>query len=176
MSCIIWNCRGSRSASTVRFLKLLCNKFKPEVIFLSETKSNSSRCYQVAKMIKREECFSVDSNNRSGGLSIMWTENIEVQILHSSLYLIHLELKHRTSETSCYLSCACGHPYWNLKQKFWDELTEMASIKDPWLIIGDPNETSTTDEKFKKNGLSGPSRVFLDNFLVRSGIVDLGIG
>lgn len=124
----------------------------------------------VAKMIKWETCFPVDSNNRSSGLSIMWTENIEVQILHSTLYLIHLELKQRTSKMSFYLSCAYGPPYWNLNQNFWDELTVMASsIKGPWLTIGDPNETSTTDEKFKKNCLSSPRRVFLDNFLARSG-------
>ncbi|KAL8520443.1 hypothetical protein ACS0TY_011099 [Phlomoides rotata] len=72
MIILSWNCRGLGNPAIIPALVELVKTRKPDVIFLFETLSVSSRVEEVRVRLKFESCFSISSIGRSGGLCVFW--------------------------------------------------------------------------------------------------------
>lgn len=149
MTAVAWNCRGLGSAPKIRALKTLVNKYNPSLVFLSETKVATPYCEKVAKKCGFKKLACVDAIGTAGGLCLMWNEELRVCILHQSLNIIHVKVEHPIMPCSWILSCIYGPPYTSLKERFWNELGNMSEqIKEPWLLLGDFNETLHDIDRF----------------------------
>jgi exonuclease III len=86
MKILSWNCRGLGKPSAVRDLKQIIKAHQPDIIFLSETK------FQSSDFLLRNNSFgnnfsnfvvdcTMSHRNRSGGLAMFWSNNVNINII-----------------------------------------------------------------------------------------------
>lgn len=71
MKLLGWNYRGIGNALTVRALKAQIKRVKPDLIFLSKTKSLTSRMNFVRNAIRFDNMLVVKANGKAGGLCVL---------------------------------------------------------------------------------------------------------
>ena len=103
MSALCWNCRGAGKAAAVRELRELARKFAPTLLCIVETQIKGTRVEALASTLGYDDGRAIDSQGRSGGISLFWNNNITVTVLGSSLY--HID---------CSIGEA-GHDPWHLR-------------------------------------------------------------
>lgn len=69
-STIFWNCRGLGSPSSINSLKSLVRKYSPEILFLSEIKSNKLEVRRIQEKLRYDRSDCVEANGRAGGLAL----------------------------------------------------------------------------------------------------------
>lgn len=133
------------------------------------------RCQEVARRCNFQGVFSVDAIGKSGGLCLLWHDELEVNILTYSQNLIHISIDHAVLPSKWILSCVYGPPHSNQKKFFWNQLETMVnSINEPWAMIGDLNEILSSDEKLGGRSIGSMSNNYLNDFLQNTGSIDLG--
>ena len=80
MNLLSWNCRGLGNFRTVNALKEIIKKEPPKIVFLMETKSNKEWMVMVRDKCEFKNGFFVDSNGASGGLALLWKEEIRLDV------------------------------------------------------------------------------------------------
>lgn len=60
-----------------------CNWNDPNLIFLSKTKSLSSRMDSIKRQLNFGNCFNVDCVGQSGGLAILWSSKVFFSLVSS---------------------------------------------------------------------------------------------
>lgn len=79
MRLMAWNYRGLGSPSTVPQLKESLQLFKPNLIFLCETKWRRGFVGTVCKNVDwKDRWFVVELDGRSGGLLLGWDKDVIV--------------------------------------------------------------------------------------------------
>lgn len=89
MIILSWNCRGLGHPAAVPFLCGLVNARRPDVIFLSETLSHSTRIEGIRTRLSYD---SVNCVGRSGGLCVLWKSTAVCSILTYSQHHIDLSV------------------------------------------------------------------------------------
>ena len=72
MNILTWNCRGLGSPRTVHKLIKLIRIFKPQILFLIETKRKNAEMDWLRVKCDYDNCMVVDSVGRVGGLAMLW--------------------------------------------------------------------------------------------------------
>ena len=67
MNLISWNCRGLAAASTVHELKDLCQRVKPAILFLMETRAKYQKVEMIHRRLHFDHVFCVEPEGLSGG-------------------------------------------------------------------------------------------------------------
>lgn len=113
MKIMAWNCRGLGSPFIIPQLKESLRLFKPELVFLYETKRQKGFVGSVCRKLGwGDRWYEVDPEERSGGLLLGQSSDVIVHQIHSNSYSIEVEFE--TTKT---------------KGKIWD-IFIYASIKD----------------------------------------------
>ena len=85
MNILSWNCRGLGSPRTVHELSRLVRKYKPQILFISETKRNKLEMEGIKIKLQFDCCFVVDCVGRGGGLALLWMIDTMIDILSYTL-------------------------------------------------------------------------------------------
>ena len=85
MSLLSWNCRGLGNLWTVKALEKAIKKEDPIIVFLMETKSSEEWMEKVKNECNMKQSWVVPSNGRSGGLALLWKDEIKIELLTFSL-------------------------------------------------------------------------------------------
>lgn len=94
MRVMSWNCRGLGSPSTVPQLKESLRLFRPELIFLCETKRKHGFVGTVCKKIGWDDrWYAVEPRGRSGGLLLEWNSEVIIYQIISSSFCIEVEFE-----------------------------------------------------------------------------------
>ena len=80
MNSLSWNCRGLGNPRSVRALHDMVRRWKPQIVFLMETKSKIKRMERIKNIIGFANGLSVPSSGRSGGLAMFWTREVNLDI------------------------------------------------------------------------------------------------
>ncbi|KAG8650771.1 hypothetical protein MANES_07G069794v8 [Manihot esculenta] len=80
MIVLCWNCRG---------LAIL-GHYKPDILFLMETKALSSRMEFFHNFLHFDDCFSVNRQGLGGGISLIWKSHVSVSVVDFSSNFIDL--------------------------------------------------------------------------------------
>lgn len=137
MKFLSWNCRGFRASPTIRRLRRIIKQKNPTVVFLAE-----SLCpVHVTKIFFSSAGLSnvtrVDSQGRSGGLVLAWSDLFACTILDLCPHWIHLSYCHEDGML-VYVTFVYGHPKKEFRYVVWNFLTNLAPmITGPWMILGD---------------------------------------
>ncbi|XWS44745.1 hypothetical protein CRYUN_Cryun15aG0073700 [Craigia yunnanensis] len=84
MKCLSWNCLGLGNPRAVRALKELVKQEDPHVIFLYETKLHVNKLDVIRRKCKMDACVGVSFEGSSGGLAMLWTEEVKLKLLSFS--------------------------------------------------------------------------------------------
>lgn len=90
MNGLMWNCRGLGGKSTIKRLNAQIRKFNPCFLFLSECKTSLNKAKKLINKIHGDwSSFCVPAIGLAGGIVLAWTNNLNVQILHSDYWYVH---------------------------------------------------------------------------------------
>ncbi|CAL9242341.1 unnamed protein product, partial [Arabidopsis halleri] len=91
-------------------------------------------------------------HGRSGGLALMWTNNVSVSKVYQDERMIDVFVKY--NGFGFYFSGVYGHPVQGLRHLFWERLERIGVVRDgAWMLAGDFNEIISNSEK-----IGGPRR------------------
>lgn len=148
MNYLSWNCRGLGNPRTVCVLHDLIKDRKPVFVFLSETISTSNKIESFRIKFGFDQCFSVDRIGRSGGLVVMWKNQVACQIFNYSQNHIDLEFTENNPVT-WRMTCFHGFPKRNRRKQSSDFIRRLAGVSQlPWVIFGDFNDLLYSSDKW----------------------------
>ena len=155
MKIISWNARGLSSRAKHRILKRKIQKYKPDIMFLQETKCSSPNISNLCRKLGRHmEVLENVSQGREGDLATMW-DTKEIQMLSAEANKHFMAVEFQPIGNSGSFLCINIYSPQKLEDKinFLDALTRLI-IRHPrskCILGGDFNMITTLLEK--KGGL-----------------------
>ncbi|KAJ1436189.1 Endonuclease/exonuclease/phosphatase [Sesbania bispinosa] len=176
MSCLSWNCRGVAAPATIRELQQLCGKYKPSIVFLSETKAAKDKIENLKRKLRFTSSFIVPSKGLSGGLDLLWNNSIEVDVHEYNQNYIHTTINCRNEHKDWECTFIYGNPRFEQRRLLWDKLSrlQLHSCR-PWACLGDFNEILSQNENV---GLQPPHNncvALFREFLDENGLMDMDL-
>lgn len=112
----------------------------------------------------------------SGGLCLLWNDQVQIQVFHSSPNYIHTAVLFGNSREDFECTFVYGNPVFQQRRGLWSCLLGLQLDKNrPWLCLGDFNEILL---QFEKDGLRPyhPRRVELfRDFLNLSRLLEMDL-
>ncbi|XP_075669913.1 uncharacterized protein LOC142639649 [Castanea sativa] len=128
-----------------------------------ETKSSKEWMDKVKEEFNMKQSWVVPSNGRSGGLALLWKDEIKIELLTYSLNHIDVLVSGGSSLGGWHLTGFYGNPEIARRSEFWAKLKHLKGVAArPWLAIRDFNELTSLSEK---EGGGGRPRQQMDNFV-----------
>ncbi|GMJ13760.1 hypothetical protein HRI_005045200 [Hibiscus trionum] len=148
MKLISWNVWGLGKPQTVRRLRDCLRDVNPSVVFLIETKLQSSVMEKVRKKCGFSNGIEVGSRGRSGGLCLAWRGNCQVSLRSYSDRHIDFMLSDDGEGRSWRYTGFYGAPEEQNHMDSWNLLRQLNDCPHiPRLVIGDFNELLFSFEK-----------------------------
>ena len=156
MSLISWNCRGLGNLRSVKTLEKVVNKEEPIIVFLKETKLNRDWMNKVKDKCNMKQGLIVPSEGKSGGLALLWKEEIKVEVQSYSQSHVDALVDGGAGIGWWHFLGFYGNPNTAKRPKSWAKLRHLkGTLTLPWLTIGDFNEITCV---LKKEGGRARSR------------------
>ncbi|KAK8370228.1 hypothetical protein V6Z12_A01G163600 [Gossypium hirsutum] len=147
MKFLCWNCRGLGNIATVREQKQLLATYKPDIVFLSETKMSAKEFSRVQNRCRMQSGLAVNSEGRSGGLALIWEEGIDVTIQSLSKHHINSMVRLK-NHNNILVTGFYGHANPNLRSNSWEMLERVGGlVREDWVVGGDFNAILNEAEK-----------------------------
>jgi len=144
MKVLAWNCRGLGNPRAVRALRGLVKEEDPDIIYLSETKRRAHEMVSICRRLGLSNKLCVDctgeGRNRSGGLAMLWKDQLELTLKSWSSNHIDMEGTGSDSNHRWRITGIYGYPENANKHKTWELIASLNSSALPWLCFGDFNE------------------------------------
>ncbi|KAF9622284.1 hypothetical protein IFM89_031087 [Coptis chinensis] len=151
-----WNCRGMGSPEAIRSVSALVKKFDHDVLFLIETKLLYKKLKHIQKKLKYPQVYAVDPVGRSGGLDVLYKDNISFSVVDGNKNAISGTFLNYLSNVSWHVSFIYGNLVAHKRIAVWNYLRDLRNVlSGPWLI------TSLSE---KEGGNPTPSR-YIDDFV-----------
>ncbi|GJM87687.1 hypothetical protein PR202_ga03665 [Eleusine coracana subsp. coracana] len=134
MSLLSWNCQGSGrslSSTTTSHLARLITSTHAQVIFVSETKSAHITKSQLISRYSLHDAHVVPAAGQSGGLWLMWKDDVELTIVQDSHHLILVRGIYKASNLNFNLICMYGDPHHVHTTSIWQEVASF--------VMGNPS-------------------------------------
>lgn len=154
MSVLFWNCQGASGKRLPSTIKALSSSHHVQILVLLEPRTSGRRADSIIRKLNFCNSFRVESIGFSGGIWVLWTRNIQLQIIHSHLQFVHMRANCPSNNLSFFLTAVYGSPQQHLRKFLWEDLPPFAPPpSSPWLIGGDFNAILSSDER-RGGGLS----------------------
>ncbi|XP_023881645.1 uncharacterized protein LOC111994021 [Quercus suber] len=164
MSALAWNCRGLGNPLTVKTLQKFVKEEDPNLVFLMETKFKLTEMEGIKRKIERQHGLVVPSQNRGGGIALLWKNTLQVEPLtysqrHMDVIVIEGGGRKRWRFTGFY-----GNPEMCKREESLNLIRNLSKRCDlPWVIMGDFNEIIHANEKEGGNARpEGQMKLFRD--------------
>ena len=140
MSLLSWNYRGLGNLRTVNALAKVVNKVEPIFVFLMETRLKKDWLELIKDKCRMKNCFVVPSIGNSGGLILLWKDDLRVDVQTFSQN--HIDAWVDGGELGWWhFTGFYGHPVTPRRHESWAKLKQLKGTSSlPWLVIGDFNE------------------------------------
>lgn len=119
----------------------------PEMVFIMETKFSVKRARVIATKARYKNYLVVDAVGRSGGLMLMWKQDLNVELLNFSIRHINIIILYAFGENKWLLTCFYGHLKVSRRRSAWELLKSFKADFLGGCVIGDYNEILYNDEK-----------------------------
>ena len=80
VSCLSWNCRGLGNPQIEDELVALVSSKDPKLVFLMETKVEKPTMERMGRKMSFNNIFVVPQLNRTGGLALLWRDDLSVDV------------------------------------------------------------------------------------------------
>ncbi|KAF4396272.1 hypothetical protein F8388_019818 [Cannabis sativa] len=140
MRCLAWNCRGLRRPAAERTLRGFSRRENVDVVFLSETKVDSTSMTEKLARYGYTNVKCIDSTGTAGGFCVGWKAGLNIQVIEVFLSGFSLLVDDEPGLPPWMLFCIYGTPYHRHKRSFWRWLTSaVQNCKMLWALFGDLN-------------------------------------
>jgi hypothetical protein len=146
MKAIGWNCqgtgRGLGSSKTMDYLANLMSSTRAQVIFVSETRTSRYSTSHLNNHFNIADSFVVPSRGLSGGLWLLWTDEVQVDVKFADHHVILALVVHIATSVKFALVCVYGDPHHRLTKMIWDHISAFVydNLGSPVLCMGDLND------------------------------------
>ena len=147
MKLLSLNCRGLRNPETVQELQTLVKLEVPQVVFVMETRLDVRSIEWLRIKLGFHGALGVDRARFGGGLALLWSKEVSVQIRSYSPSHIDVEILPKDG-ASWRFTGFYGNPDHHKWIESWDLLRRLGRDSSlPWMICGDFNEIVDNGEK-----------------------------
>lgn len=119
MNYLGWNCQGARNALTIQKLREYTRKFRPSILFLSETLSSAHHISFLQSSLGYDNSFAVPRNGHKGGLSVLWISSLKINVLVANQSLIHAYVEPVSNSPPWLFIGIYGPPQPQARWNFW---------------------------------------------------------
>ncbi|XP_075662915.1 uncharacterized protein LOC142632377 [Castanea sativa] len=145
MKILSLNCRGLGILEAVQELRCLISEEDPKLLFLSETKLDRDGFRRLKRKIEFKQGFEVPRVGLGGGLTLLWRDNVEIDVQTSSPHHIDA-LINQNGVVWCFTGFY-RHPETSKRGESWELMRHLhASHSLPWFLNGDFNGILHSDE------------------------------
>uniref|UniRef100_A0A7N2R7P6 DUF4283 domain-containing protein n=1 Tax=Quercus lobata TaxID=97700 RepID=A0A7N2R7P6_QUELO len=136
----------------------------PTLVFLMETKFKITEMEGIKRKVERQHGLVVPSQNRGGGLALIWKNTLQVEPLTYSLRHIDVIVNEEGGNKRWRFTGFYGNPEMSKREESWSLIRNLSNRCDlPWVIIGDFNELLHANEKEGGNARpEGQMKLFRD--------------
>jgi hypothetical protein len=122
---------------------------RAQVCFLSETRNASITKTTIKNRFNYHDAFVVPAQGQSGGLWLIWTNDVDINIVHYSHYFIFALCANKTTSHQYGLVCIYGDPHHQNTTTIWEEVLDFVvqNINLPMFCMGDLNNLMHASEK-----------------------------
>jgi hypothetical protein len=173
MILLSWNYKGLAQSSTICALRAIIRSNHPDIIFLSETKTNlaSSILFQLGYSL----FVQAPSSGSRGGLLLAWHSDIKLTSLFVSHNLICVHCFSNSPDVKCLISFVYRSPYQKSGSDFLSQLADFGFDSSvPWLCIGNFNSITSSMDKLGGQPFNGLAQNDFRQFMNSFGMIDLG--
>ncbi|KAK8554232.1 hypothetical protein V6N12_031201 [Hibiscus sabdariffa] len=130
---------------------------------------------KIKMKMKLEQSFYAESIGLAGGLSLWWSNDVQIKILGHGRHFIDTEISAK-GEPKWFGTFIYGPPYKELKREFWEFMTNLRNGHDDnWMVIGDSNVVSSQDEKLGGLPFNPTEANSYFKFIDSRGLIDMPI-
>ncbi|KAL4280940.1 hypothetical protein GQ457_03G011290 [Hibiscus cannabinus] len=146
---------------------------KPVLVALFEPRISGSRASSVIRKLGFPKSFRVEAHGFSGGIWILWKEELVVQVLKISNQYVHMRVRFSATEPPVFITAVYASPNATLRKYVWDQLFNLnPGTEHAWLLGGDFNAIyDSMDRSGGSRSRLGISRG-MANFVFNTGLTD----
>ncbi|GLT45839.1 hypothetical protein SLA2020_196420 [Shorea laevis] len=175
MKLLSWNCRGLSRPSAICSLQVLIRDANPDVLFLSETKTDPPQASVILNRLGFYLLSQVAPSGSKGGLLLAWRTGIDFDCFVLNTNYISIRCFSNPANTPWILSCVYGPSDRRDRPDFWNAFDAGGSNPEVlWLCIGDFNHILDQSEKIGGRPYASSSTCPFRSFINHFGMVDLG--
>ncbi|XP_026400034.1 uncharacterized protein LOC113295920 [Papaver somniferum] len=156
----------------------MLTKFNLDICFISETKQKHGKLLNSMKQLNIQKFLHVNPERASGtagGLVMIWKNNLDVEILDSSINHINAKIQPTSGPPWLFTGYYGNSNNTQCKLNSWKFLEYTASKNSlPWLIIGDFNFMLHDFEKYSTQALDNAEANIFSNKIIDLDLNDLG--
>jgi hypothetical protein len=137
----------------LRHLARMISATKSQVTFISETKNSRLTAAQISAHFDMHDSLVVPARGRAGGLWMMWSDDMDVTIQHTSFHLVLAVVKDKPKNLEFGIICIYGDPYHQNSSTIWQQIANFVYYNNglPMLCIGDMNDLLFDADKSSPN-------------------------
>jgi hypothetical protein len=175
MNCLSLNCRGAGNKPTVREIVGLVRSTKANMVFLCETRQKAEKMRRLRGRLGLKGFTCLDSEGRSGGLAMFWSENLHVEVQEVTTRYIDMFLRLSPQQPLWHLTCVYGEPRVENQHNMWSQLQKLKVQNSlPRCVLGDFNAALWSFEHLSVKPRAERQMVAFRDTLEICELVDLG--
>lgn len=150
---ITWNCQGAASKAFLRAAKWLISSEKPSIF---------------------DHWARVEALGFSGGIWVMWNNNVTMDIIASNPQFILANVED-DMENKWSIAFVYASPTPHLRRKIWSTLKpERFGGRKPWIAVGDFNSVSSAEEVSNRDTFALHRNANFNHWIFQEGLIDMG--
>ncbi|XP_026383682.1 uncharacterized protein LOC113279193 [Papaver somniferum] len=175
MKILSWNCQGIGNPHTRDYLHFCLTNNDPDIFFLCETKAQSNNMRFYLSQTKYPHYWFHPSLGLSGGISLVWKNGIDIEIMHTTSKTIHAIVHTHDNNMDFLITFMYGAHDATENVNQWQYLINMHLFVDlPWVLLGDLNFTMHDSETHSSSVTHPHHARHVRNFVQQLGLIDLG--
>jgi hypothetical protein len=179
MKFVGWNCQGAgknlRRSTKMEYLAKFMNSTGAQITFVSETQTSRYNSSKLNSHFNVADSFVVPSEGRSGGLWMLWSDEVCVSVKISNHHMILAIVIDKITNSDFVLACIYGDPHHRHTKMIWDHVSNFVheNLGKPVVCFGDLNEIMCDVDTTSVNVHKYRMRTF-NTYVKQCGLFDLG--